>query len=120
MRFANIFAGLAMASTGLAALTAPQIADGLKLVTDKSQALKAPAQSISILNAPLIVIGQGPFPVLISGFTDIVSTATVLISQFPGTDPITKREEPVHARDLSIRGAEADLVFNAFRGVSFT
>jgi hypothetical protein len=47
----------------IAAVTPAQIADGIKSITDKSRALQAPAQSITILNAPLIVIGQGPFPV---------------------------------------------------------
>jgi hypothetical protein len=33
------------------------------MITQKSQALQAPAQSISLINGPLILIGQGPFPV---------------------------------------------------------
>lgn len=45
------------------ALTPDTVADGIKLLTAKSQALQGPAQSITIINAPLIVIGQGPFPV---------------------------------------------------------
>jgi hypothetical protein len=35
----------------------------IRVLTQKSQALQAPAQSISIVNGPLIVIGLGPFPV---------------------------------------------------------
>lgn len=118
MLFSKIFAGLAMAASATAAATPQQIADGIKSITQKSQALQAPAQSITILNAPLIVIGQGPFPPIIAGFTDIVSTATVLISQLDGTAPIQKRAEGemVHARDLSPRGPDADLIFDAFRG----
>ncbi|GAP87006.1 putative uvi-1 protein [Rosellinia necatrix] len=115
MLFSKVFTGLAMASTAMAALTPQQLADGIKSLTQKSQRLQAPAQSITIVNAPLIVIGQGPFPVLIAGFADIVATATSLAAQFPGTAPITKRDEQEHARDLSPRGAGADLVFNAFR-----
>lgn len=118
MLFSKIFTGIAMASTAMAAATPQQIADGINSLTQKSSALQGPAQSITILNAPLIVIGQGPFPQIIAGFTDIVSTATVLISQLAGTQPIQKRGEMEHARDLSPRGADADLVFNAFRGVS--
>lgn len=116
MLFSKIFTGIAMASTAMAAATPQQIADGINSLTQKSSALQGPAQSITILNAPLIVIGQGPFPQIIAGFTDIVSTATVLISQLAGTQPIQKRGEMEHARDLSPRGADADLVFNAFRG----
>ncbi|KAI0421618.1 hypothetical protein F5X98DRAFT_370746 [Xylaria grammica] len=115
MHFSKIFAGLAMASSAMAALSPQQIADGIKSITAKSQALQAPAQSITVLNAPLIVIGQGPFPVLITGFQDIVSTGNTLISQLAGTGPINKRDEKEHARDLSPRGPDADLVFAAFR-----
>ncbi|KAI0907828.1 hypothetical protein F4824DRAFT_464055 [Ustulina deusta] len=115
MRFSNVFAGIAMASTAMAALSAQQIADGLKSITAKSQALQAPAQSITILNAPLIAIGQGPFPQIIAGFSDIVSTGNTLISQLSGTGPIAKRGEQEHPRDLSPRGPDADLVFGAFR-----
>ncbi|KAI0469018.1 hypothetical protein F4859DRAFT_488248 [Xylaria cf. heliscus] len=115
MLFSKIFAGIALASTAMAAATPQQIADGIKSITEKSQALQTPAQSISILNAPLIAIGQGPLPEIISGFSDIVSTANALIALFPNTAPIEKRGEQVHARDLSPRGPDADLVFGAFR-----
>jgi len=114
MRFSQIFAGLTLASSAMAAATPQQIADGIRAITQKSAALQGPAQSITILNAPLIVIGQGPFPAIIAGFQDIVSTATVLAGQLEGTQPI-KRDEPQHARDISARGADADLIFNTFR-----
>ena len=52
-----------MAATVNGAATPQQIVDGINSITQKAQALQAPAQSISILNAPLIIIGQGPFPV---------------------------------------------------------
>jgi len=47
----------------VSALTAQQIVQNIQTLTTKSQALQAPAQSISIVNGPLILIGQGPFPV---------------------------------------------------------
>jgi hypothetical protein len=47
----------------IAALSPADVVGGLAQLTGKSQALQAPAQSISIVNAPLIIIGQGPFPV---------------------------------------------------------
>ncbi|GAW15451.1 hypothetical protein ANO14919_048600 [Xylariales sp. No.14919] len=104
MLFTKIFAaGVAMAATAMGALSPQQIADGLKAVTKLSQDLQQPAQSITIVNAPLIVIGQGPFPGIIAGFTQIVTTATVTISQLDGTGPVTNT-------------ADADLIFNAFRG----
>jgi hypothetical protein len=108
MLFSKIFTtGAVMAATACAALTPSQLADGIRSITQKSQALQAPAQSITIVNAPLIVIGQGPFPKLIAGFTDIVTTATVVISQAPGTPKITKP-------------ADATLVFDVFREVRAT
>ena len=60
----SLVAGAAlMAASVLAAATPQQIADGIRAITQKSQALQPVAQSITVLNAPLIVIGQGPFPV---------------------------------------------------------
>ncbi|USP79085.1 uncharacterized protein yc1106_06359 [Curvularia clavata] len=99
----NLFtAALALATPIAAALTPAQVADNIKTLTSKSAALQAPAQSITIINGPLIVIGQGPFPQIIAGFTDIVSTATVAISQMEGSSPVPA-------------GADADLIFEAFR-----
>lgn len=62
----TIVAGaVAFAATAVTAAATPQqISDGIKLITKKVQDLQGPAQQIDILNAPLIVIGQGPFPVL--------------------------------------------------------
>lgn len=45
------------------AITPAQMVTNIQLLTSKSQALQAPAQSISIINGPLIVVGLGPFPV---------------------------------------------------------
>ncbi|KAI1827273.1 UVI-1 [Xylaria intraflava] len=116
MLFSKIFSGLAMAASAMAAATPQQIADGINSITQKSQALQTPAQSITVLNAPLIVIGQGPFPVLINGFTDIVSTASVLAAQIgSGSDAKKNENQKVHARDISPRDPGADLVFNSFR-----
>ncbi|KAI3327129.1 UVI-1 [Xylariaceae sp. AK1471] len=103
MLFSKIFTtGAVMAATAFAAVTPSQLSDSINALTTKSQALQAPAQSITIINAPLIIIGQGPFPTLIAGFTDIVTTATVAIGQLKGTKTITKP-------------ADATLVFDAFR-----
>ncbi|KAK5624883.1 hypothetical protein RRF57_000599 [Xylaria bambusicola] len=117
MHFSKILAGVAMTSTVMAALTPQQIVDGIRLITQKSQALQAPAQSITVLNGPLIAIGQGPYPTIIAGFTDIVSTANTLIAQLPGTAPITKRseaDEREHPKDLIARGPDAQAVRAAF------
>ncbi|KAI1430724.1 hypothetical protein GGR50DRAFT_683554 [Xylaria sp. CBS 124048] len=134
MLFSKTFAtGLAMAATALATATPQQIADGLASITKKSLALQAPAQSVTIVNAALIVIGQGPFPSIIAGFNDIVDTATVLaksigaapskrsaddnnaaLAAAPVAVPVTVPVK-MHARDLMTRDANADLVDTAFR-----
>ncbi|KAI0388788.1 hypothetical protein F5Y17DRAFT_179497 [Xylariaceae sp. FL0594] len=123
MHFSKLFAPLALASTAFSAATPQQIADGIKLITQKSAALQAPAQSITALNAPLIAIGGGPFPTIIAGFQDIISTANTIISQLPGTQAIQKRASD-HPRDFAVekeesglitRAADADLVFDTFR-----
>ncbi|KAI1109694.1 UVI-1 [Nemania sp. NC0429] len=104
MLFSKVFtAGALMAATVMAALTPAQIADSLKKLTDQSQKLQGPAQSITIVNAPLIIIGQGPLPAIIAGFTEIVTTASAALSMSSDTPKITNQ-------------ADDDLVFDAFRG----
>jgi hypothetical protein len=85
-----------------AALTPAQMVDNIKMLTSKSQALQAPAQSINVINGPLIIIGQGPFPEIIRGFVEIVTIATTASGQMDGSAPVPA-------------GANADLIFDAFR-----
>ncbi|CCC09418.1 hypothetical protein SMACR_05165 [Sordaria macrospora] len=91
MRFSLISAigtlGSVVAQPVTRALTSNQMVDGLKQLTTKANALERPAKSITVVNSPLIVIGQGPWPAIVSGYTDIVSTATTIIAQTPGTQP---------------------------------
>jgi hypothetical protein len=62
--FRTIFtSALALSAPVMAALTPAQVVDNIKMLTQKSQALQAPAQSINAVNGPLVIIGQGPFPV---------------------------------------------------------
>lgn len=103
--FRNFFtATLALASPISAALTAVQITGNIKTLTSKSMAIQAPAQSITIVNGPLIVVGLGPFPTIIAGFTDIISTTSVAISQMQESTPIAA-------------GADSDMIYEAFREV---
>lgn len=53
----------ALAAPTNAVLTPAQIVGSIQVLTTKSQLLQAPAQSITILNAPLVIVGLGPFPV---------------------------------------------------------
>ncbi|KAH6624010.1 hypothetical protein B0J18DRAFT_427058 [Chaetomium sp. MPI-SDFR-AT-0129] len=76
----SLIAGAAvLAAPVMAALSATQVTDGLNKVTQKSLELQPVADSITVVNAPLFVIGQGPFPDLIAGFTDIITTADTLV-----------------------------------------
>jgi hypothetical protein len=84
-----------------------QIVDNLNSLTEKSQKLQAPAQSITIINGPTIIIGQGPFPQIIKGLVDFVETGTQHISQMKDMDPIAA-------------GTESDNIFNAYREVNLS
>jgi len=60
----SLFASVAvMAAAVSAAVTPQQIADAITNMNTQHQNMQAPAESISIINSPLIIIGQGPFPV---------------------------------------------------------
>ena len=100
-----ITSAVALAVPALAALSPAQIVSNIEMITQKSMALQAPAKEITLVNAPLLIIGQGPLPKIITGFSDIVSTGTNAISQMQGTAPVPA-------------GAESDAVADAFRSVS--
>ncbi|KAK2013297.1 hypothetical protein LZ32DRAFT_676385 [Colletotrichum eremochloae] len=106
MKFSMLkYAAVALAthcSSVLSQATPQQVVDNINGLTQKSQALQAPAQSITLVNTPLIVIGQGPFPVIIRGFVDIVNTANVYIQSMQGMAPVPA-------------GAKSDAIFDAFR-----
>ncbi len=100
-----LISAMALVAPIIAQTTPAQVVDNIKMLTQKSQALQAPAQSITIINGPLILVGQGPFPQIIAGFTDIVITATTAVSQMQGMPPVPA-------------GAASDAIFEAFREVS--
>jgi hypothetical protein len=102
--FRAIFASALALSITTAQNTPAQVVSNIQMITQKSQALQAPAQTITLSNGPLIIIGQGPFPQIIAGFTDIVSTATTAIQQMQNMPTVAA-------------GADADKIFAAFREV---
>lgn len=81
-----------------------QVVSYIQDLTQKSQAIQAPAQSITIINGPLIHVGQGPFPMIIVGLTGVVSTSNTAISHMENMLPIAA-------------GAQSDAVFDAFCSV---
>lgn len=55
-----------LASSATADTTPQQVADDINQLAQKSQALQGTAQSITALNAPLIMLEEGPFRVCMS------------------------------------------------------
>ncbi|KAG4420712.1 hypothetical protein IFR04_006098 [Cadophora malorum] len=100
--FRSVVAAIALTVPVMAQTTPAQVVDNIRMLTQKSQALQAPAQSINIINGPLILIGQGPFPQIIVGFTEIVTTTTTALAQMNGMAPVPA-------------GAQSDAIFDAFR-----
>ncbi|KAE8823053.1 hypothetical protein PTNB73_10370 [Pyrenophora teres f. teres] len=110
--FRNIFtAALALATPITAAITPAEVVVNIQSITSVSLKLQVPAQKISIVNGPLILIGQGPFPELIVGFADIVSKATLAIAGMQGMPTFVR----VHQVLLNILIGKAGL----FQSVPF-
>ncbi|KAK4203484.1 hypothetical protein QBC40DRAFT_251183 [Triangularia verruculosa] len=88
-------AALAASAPVMAALTPAGIVVAIKDLTAKSQALQQPAHSISLINGPLIVVGLGPFPQIIVGFTQIINVATTAVPEIattPAIDVVADRQ----------------------------
>jgi len=88
-------------------MTANDVVRNIESLTTKSSSIIPSAQQLSAFNAPLLLVGQGPWPKVILGFTDIVTTATGYITSMsagPGVLP----GEPYP-------GAEAAAIAEAFR-----
>jgi len=59
----SLLAGIALiAASVVSALSPADVALGLGRVAAQAEALQRPASEITIINAPLIVVGQGPYP----------------------------------------------------------
>ena len=85
--------------------TPTEIVATIKELTKRSQALQAPAQSISLINGPLIIVNQGPFPQICKGLEEIVSTTIADVSRMNGMKPVTA-------------GSDANMISDAYREVS--
>ncbi|KAF1940125.1 hypothetical protein EJ02DRAFT_504340 [Clathrospora elynae] len=106
--FRILFASALAITASIAAKSEPaQIVEDLNTLTQKSKALMTPVSSVSTVNGPLIIIGRGPFPKIIRGFTDIVSNATTYIDQ------ISKMADVA-------AGAPSNDVFDAYRKFAST
>lgn len=63
MRFSILTALAALCSVAVAQLSVNIVVTNVNALTDKCKALVVPAQQISITNAPLLLLGQGPWGV---------------------------------------------------------
>ncbi|KAK4105139.1 hypothetical protein N658DRAFT_493259 [Parathielavia hyrcaniae] len=68
--------------------TPQEVVADINQLTQKTQALQGTAQSITPLNAPLIVLQEGPFRDLVAGYADMVQSGKDLISDLDGFDPV--------------------------------
>ncbi|KAH6849620.1 hypothetical protein B0I37DRAFT_352199 [Chaetomium sp. MPI-CAGE-AT-0009] len=81
----SLVAGVALiAAPVMAALSPAELVERINELTKKSQALHAPVDSITIVNAPLVAVGRGPLPEIMTAGADILSTATGLMSSLDG------------------------------------
>jgi hypothetical protein len=104
MRFSvlqSAAAGLALCAGALADYTAPELVSSIQALTGKCNALQAPANSVTVVNGPLILSKQGPYPQIISGLQDIVQVAT---SSYGGIGNVAPY----------LPGAESDSIYDAF------
>ncbi|KAK4149039.1 hypothetical protein C8A00DRAFT_38368 [Chaetomidium leptoderma] len=102
-RFSILTTLAALGSVAVAQMKATVVVQNIDILTTKSQSLIEPAKQLSISNAPLLVIGAGPWPKVILGFADIVATATLDVTAM-STGPKTKYV-----------GSEATAIADAFR-----
>ena len=63
LRFLVTGAAALMAAPVMAALSPSEVVTSLEQLTDKFQDLQPVAESITPVNAPLITLGEGPYPV---------------------------------------------------------
>ena len=72
--FKLLTSALALATPIIAQSTPAQIVTQINDLTSKTTALQPQAETVSLINGPLIIIGEGPLPKIIRGYVDIVQT----------------------------------------------
>ena len=68
MRFSILATLAALGSVAVAQLRPAVVVTNINTLTNKCKVLIAPAQQLSIVNAPLLLIGQGPWVVRVLFF----------------------------------------------------
>lgn len=81
-------------------IPATHVVDNIDAITTLSQQLQTPAKDLSLLDGALLTLGQGNFPPVITGFTQIINTGTAYLNQM---DP------------ENYGPADSTLIFESFR-----
>ncbi|KAM3417478.1 hypothetical protein BST61_g5722 [Cercospora zeina] len=97
----NIVVGLTALAVPSLCQTSAQQAANYNDLSAKTAALIPIANTISMINGPLVIVDQGPFPPIIRGFSDIVNTGNTYVSQQQNAASVPA-------------GAQSDAVVKAF------
>ncbi|KAK0743029.1 hypothetical protein B0T18DRAFT_174496 [Schizothecium vesticola] len=89
MRPALFFAIATLSGLGLAVSAVDDFVDVLTSLTTECEALMGPASQVSVLNAPLFLLGAGPWATVVDGFADMAATLTAATSALPPTTQFT-------------------------------
>ncbi|EON99218.1 putative uvi-1 protein [Phaeoacremonium minimum UCRPA7] len=81
MRISVVTALAVFAGVTTAQVNADAICQTLDTLTANVNGLIGQAQSLSILNAPLALVGQGPLPVVVNGLAQVVNNITTCLTQ---------------------------------------
>ena len=90
--------------TAAAACPSPQaqtVVDYLRVLTRAMQEISGPATQMNLVNMPLLLIGQGPVPQVITGLNSTTSLADQAVAQISTLKPLT--------------GCDAEAVADAYR-----
>ncbi|KAH6649552.1 hypothetical protein F5144DRAFT_635289 [Chaetomium tenue] len=92
--FRSLIASATLIATPLmAALTPTQLYDAIDKMAQDSHDLQAVAESVTVVNAQLVYVEQGPIIPLVEGLERIARTAGDAVEQCAGTSPITNNSE---------------------------
>ncbi|KAK4034843.1 hypothetical protein C8A01DRAFT_48840 [Parachaetomium inaequale] len=82
MRLSILAALAAFGSVAVAQLKATVVVENIQVLTTKSQALIQPAKELTIVNAPLLILGQGPWASSSASTTYVGAEATAIANAF--------------------------------------
>ncbi|EAQ84761.1 hypothetical protein CHGG_08775 [Chaetomium globosum CBS 148.51] len=102
MRFSILTVLAALGSVTLAQMKATVVVENIQVLTVKSQKLIQPAKELTLANAPLLILGQGPWP--------SYSASAILLPR-----PLSMSVPCLPAPRANYTGVEATAIADAFR-----